>query len=128
MFFTNSFDPEPSMLDFMLSFMSTVIPVIVIGGFVFVIGFSLFIWTKNNNSPLENKQAHIISKRTQVSGGSENHSTHTSYYVTFEFPDGDRKEFQLTGPQYGLLVEGDRGIISYQGTRFKGFQRQTASV
>ncbi|QDX95871.1 DUF2500 domain-containing protein [Brevibacillus laterosporus] len=116
------------MLDSMLSFMSTVIPVIVIGGFVFVIGFSLFIWTKNNNSPLENKQAHIISKRLQVSGGSENHSTHTSYYVTFEFADGDRKEFQLTGPQYGLLVEGDRGIISYQGTRFKGFQRQTASV
>lgn len=128
MFFSNSFDPEPSMFDSMFSFMSTVIPVIVIGGFVFVIGFALFIWTKNNNSPLENKQAHIISKRLQVSGGSENHSTHTSYYVTFEFTDGDRKEFQLSGSQYGLLVEGDRGIICYQGTRFKGFQRQTTTI
>ncbi|WP_094699451.1 DUF2500 domain-containing protein [Brevibacillus laterosporus] len=128
MFFSNPLEPGSPMFGFMFSFMSNVIPVIVIGGFIFVFCRALFIWTKNNNSPVENKQAHIISKRLQVSGRSENHASHTSYYVTFELENGERKEFQLTGPQYGLLVEGDYGIISYQGTRFKGFQRQTTSA
>ncbi|MDN9010359.1 DUF2500 domain-containing protein [Brevibacillus laterosporus] len=128
MFFSNPLEPGSPMFDFTFSFMANVIPVIVIGGFIFVIGRALFTWTTNNHSPVENKQAHIVSKRFQVSGGSGNHASHTSYYVTFELLSGERKEFQLTGSQYGLLAEGDHGIVSYQGTRFKGFQRQTTSA
>ena len=29
----------------------------------------------------------------------------------------------MDGSQYGLLVEGDRGNLTFQGTRYLGFQR-----
>ena len=50
---------------------------------------------------------------------------HTSYshYATFEFANGERMELRLPGKQAGLLVEGDRGRLSWQGNRFLGFER-----
>ncbi|MCI9457297.1 MAG: DUF2500 domain-containing protein, partial [Oscillospiraceae bacterium] len=37
---------------------------------------------------------------------------------------GDRMEFQVQDTDYGLLVEGDRGKLTFQGTRFLGFERE----
>ncbi len=37
--------------------------------------------------------------------------------------DGSRKEFGVTGEEYGLLAEGDRGMLQSQGTWYKGFNR-----
>jgi hypothetical protein len=52
------------------------------------------------------------------------HTTHsTTYYVTFQVESGDRMELQLAGNEYGLLVEGDRGKLTFQGTRYLGFER-----
>jgi hypothetical protein len=65
----------------------------------------------------------VVAKRGHVSGGSGDSSSSTSYYVTFEVRGGERHELQLTGPQFGTLVEGDRGQLSMQGTRYKGFNR-----
>ena len=36
----------------------------------------------------------------------------------------DRMEFHVAGHEFGLLVEGDRGILSFQGTRYLGFERK----
>ena len=47
----------------------------------------------------------------------------TSYYVTFQVESGDRMEFAVTGAEYGLLIEGDQGALTFQGTRYLGFQR-----
>ena len=47
----------------------------------------------------------------------------TSYYVTFEVKSGDRMELAVTGKEYGQMVEGDVGELSFQGTRFLGFDR-----
>ena len=33
-------------------------------------------------------------------------------------------EFAIRGTEYGLLAEGDRGKLTFQGTRYLGFQRQ----
>ena len=33
-------------------------------------------------------------------------------------------EFHVSGQQYGMLVEGDQGKLSFQGTRFLNFERQ----
>jgi hypothetical protein len=41
-------------------------------------------------------------------------STTTFYYLTFEFTDGSREEFGVTGEEYGLLAEGDRGMVQYR--------------
>ena len=53
-------------------------------------------------------------------------STSTTYYVTFEVCSGDRMELRLQGHEYGLIVEGDRGELTFQGTRFLGFTRKVS--
>ena len=49
--------------------------------------------------------------------------TFTTYYVTFQVESGDRMELAVDGEDYGMLVEGDRGRLSFQGTRYLGFER-----
>lgn len=84
-------------------------------------------WNKNNHSPRLTVEAEIVSKRTNVSRrhNANNHHTRTSttYYATFQFESGDRLELQLQGHEYGLIVEGDKGRLSFQGTRYLGFER-----
>lgn len=50
-------------------------------------------------------------------------SSSTVYYATFEVESGDRMEFGVPNKEYGLLVEGDRGRLTFQGTRYLGFER-----
>ena len=87
-------------------------------------------WNKNNHSPRLTVPATVVTKRTDVtrrrSGGTNGHHhyhTSTNYYVTFEVESGDRMELHMTGSEYGMLVEGDRGNLSFQGTRYLGFER-----
>ena len=49
---------------------------------------------------------------------------YTNYFVTFEVESGDRMEFEVTGEESGLMLEGDQGMLTLQGTRFLGFERQ----
>ena len=49
--------------------------------------------------------------------------TFTTYYVTFQVESGDRMELTVSGSDYGMLVEGDIGKLSFQGTRYLGFER-----
>ena len=85
-------------------------------------------WNKNNHSPKLTVPVTVVAKRTNVSRhhhGKHHHtSTSTSYYVTFQVESGDRMELHLSGSQYGLIVEGDRGLLTFQGTRFLNFERQ----
>lgn len=75
---------------------------------------------KNSRSPQLTVSAQVVTKRTKVWGDH----ARTSYYVTFQVDSGDRMEMQVTGEEYGLLVEGDRGQLTFQGTRFLTFERQ----
>lgn len=97
------------------------------GVVVAIIGFRLFRslaeWQSNNQAEVLEKPARLVTKRQQVSGGG--HDTHatTTYYATFEFEDKSRLELKVKGQVYGQLAEGDQGTLTYQGTRFIGFQR-----
>ena len=102
--------------------------VLVIGVFVVTFIRGIGQWNKNNNSPRLTVPATVVSKRTNVShhhhAGEHHHShTSTSYYVTFEVESGDRMELHVSGTEYGLLAEGDKGSLSFQGTRYLGFER-----
>lgn len=112
--------------------MFTLVFVIVIGVFVVaaVKGFSQ--WNKNNHSPRLTVPVTIVSKRADVSHhhhhnhngtGMHHTTTSTTYYVTFQVESGDRMELQVADHEFGLLVEGDRGMLSFQGTRYQGFER-----
>ena len=110
----------------------TLMFLMVFGIFLTVIIKSIVQWNKNNHSPRLTVPATVVAKRTNVSHHHHNHgvdhvghhtSTSTSYYVTFQVESGDRMELHMAGNQYGLLVEGDRGKLTFQGTRFLSFER-----
>lgn len=116
------------------STMFVIVFVFIIGIFIVVIAKGITQWGKNNNSPILTVDATVVSKRTDISHHSHNHhhdnsagmmhsSTSSSYYVTFQVESGDRLEFHITGQEYGLLVEGDQGKLTFQGTRYKSFDR-----
>ena len=102
---------------------------LVFGMVIFVMISNLRQWNKNNHSPRLTVGAVVITKRTNVShhhhhGGAGDSSSSTSYYVTFQVESGDRMELNLSGQEYGLLAEGDRGKLTFQGTRYLGFERE----
>lgn len=104
----------------------------VIGVFIFAAVRGFKEWNQNNNSPRLTVVATVVSKRTNVSHHHHNHagqtgmhhtSTSTTYYVTFQVESGDRMELHVSGQEFGMLAEGDVGMLSFQGTRYLGFQR-----
>ena len=111
--------------------MFTVMFLVVMGIFLVTIFQGIRQWDKNNHSPRLTVPATVVAKRTNVShhrhGGMDHHhhhtSTSTSYYVTFQVESGDRMELYMSGPEYGLLIEGDCGNLTFQGTRYLGFSR-----
>lgn len=119
-----------------MRFMFTIVP--ILSGMVFLLAFGIIGFTiirsikqehKNNNSPRLTVEVNVVSKRTDYrrNSGSHSHMGHTIYYVTFEVQSGDRMELQVQGHEYGLLVEGDFGELTFQGTRYLGFQRKVKS-
>ena len=133
-------------MGFGFDFMFTLVPIFI--GVIFVImlvsiisGFSRNAKRerKNDQSPRVTADAKVVSKRMQVGErGSRRMRTngmmedgysysYSDYFVTFEFESGDRLELPVDGSDYGVLVEGDTGRLSFQGTRYLGFQRGTAA-
>ena len=110
--------------------MFTLVFILVIGTFVVTAVKGISQWSKNNNSPRLTVPAVIVAKRTHVTqhhhhgtNGHHHHHTSTAYYVTFQVDSGDRIELHVDASEYGMLVEGDRGDLSFQGTRYLGFVR-----
>ena len=97
-----------------------IIFIIVFGSIIFGILSSIKKGVKNNNSPLLTVPAKVAAKRIHVRG---DHSR-TTYYITFEVQSGDRMELCVDGKEYGMLVEQDLGLLSFQGTRYISFERQ----
>ena len=103
------------------------------------VGRGIFVWMRNNNSPRETVNATVVTKRMKVSGHGGHtmvgtntamnmnrmgSSTYTNYFVTFELENGKRLELGVKDPEYGMLAEGDKGILTYQGTRYLGFEQK----
>ena len=109
----------------------TVIFVLVVGGIILTVVRGIGTWSKNNASPRLTVSAEVATKRTDISrhrhhsSGTGMGHTHTStrYYVTFQVESGDRMEFSVSGAEYGMLAEGDQGSLTFQGTRYLGFER-----
>lgn len=102
---------------------------LVFGMIIYTLIQNIAEWDKNNKSPKLTVDAKIVDKRSHTTHHHHNHNGHhhttrsTSYYVTFEVQSGDRMELRVPRDEYGLLVEGDTGMLSFQGTRYLGFER-----
>ena len=105
--------------------MFNIVLILILCMVVFMIVQLVIRWSRNNHSPRLTVNAVVTSKRTDVTHHHSSTSTFAStrYYVTFQVESGDRIELNVTGYDYGMLAEGDRGRLSFQGTRFLGFER-----
>ena len=110
--------------------MFTLTFILIMGTIIVTLVRSVGQWNKNNNSPRLTVNAKVVAKRTKVGhhhhnagNGAGHSSTYTNYYVTFEVESGDRMELNVRGNEFGMLVEGDQGELSFQGTRYLGFTR-----
>lgn len=106
------------------SYFFYLIAAVIIGVISFHLLRALMEWHRNNQSPRETEQAIVVTKRFQVSGGGQQSPNHTTYFVTFETARKQRLEFRVKGTLFGRLVEGDSGMLTYQGSRFVNFDRQ----
>jgi hypothetical protein len=119
--------------------MFSIVPVIVIIGFAFVFGTIIMRsvqgakqWQRNNESPVLTVDATVVAKRgdthtyhhnTGMNNMHHDMSSSTTYYATFEVSSGDRIEFKVSDTEYGMLAEDDMGKVTFQGTRYLGFER-----
>ena len=113
--------------------MFAIVPIFI--GIVFILVFGTIIyavissakeWKTNNDSPVLSVDAVVVAKRTNVSHHHHDNmqsSSSTTYYVTFQVDSGDRMELKVKGREYGMLIEQDRGKLTFQGTRYLGFKR-----
>ncbi len=121
--------------DALFSILFPLVFLFVLGMILFTVVSNLRTWRKNNESPRLTVPATVVAKRMNVSHhrtanagdmtgahGYTSTST-TTYYVTFQVESGDRMELRLSGTEYGQLVEGDTGKLSFQGTRYLGLER-----
>ena len=76
-------------------------------------------------NPPKSIQAKVVYKYTEMSG----EYVSTYFYATFELGDMQRLTFKISRETYGMVVEGDAGILVYKKTRFRtkflDFQRIT---
>lgn len=93
-------------------------------------------WSKNNNSPRLTVDCVVADKRTETTmhqtpiagdaSGAHGYQamTDTTHFVTFQVESGDRIEFAVSGSEYAQLAAGDQGKLTFQGTRYLGFERK----
>ena len=120
---------------FSVSFLLSLLIFLTVFGVILVVCIrGIAQWSRNNHAPRLTVEATVVAKRTDVSlhrhpaagDTSGAHGFHTTTastcYTTFQVESGDRMELQV-GRDYGLLAEGDRGRLTFQGTRYLGFER-----
>ena len=101
--------------------------VLVLGSIIVTLIRGVGEWNKNNHSPKLTVPVTVVAKRSDVDRGIETMHTFTSYYVTFQVESGDRMEFEVSDMEYGMLAEGDWGMLTFQGTRYLNFQRNESA-
>lgn len=104
----------------------SIVFILVFGTIIYTVISSAKEWKTNNDSPVLSVDAVVVAKRTNVSHHHHDNmqsSSSTTYYVTFQVDSGDRMELKVKGREYGMLIEQDRGKLTFQGTRYLGFKR-----
>lgn len=113
-----------------------IVSILISGIFILVLANSFRQWNKNNHSPHLIVDATIVSKRIDVThhrhtnagdmtGAHGYHTTTSStYYVTFQVETGDCIELCVDESVYDMFLEGDKGKLTFQGTRYLEFERK----
>ena len=76
---------------------------------------------RNDASPVVEVHACLVAKYSRATRTTG--LWQMRYLATFEFEDGLRSEFMVSGEDYNLIAKGDRGTLRHQGTRYLSFKR-----
>ena len=99
---------------------------------IFAVNISRIV--KDKRSPVLTVGARVVSKRCERTShripnagdptGAHGYTDFSGqrYFVAFLTDDGSRLELDTDGDTYASLSETDRGTLTYQGTRFLGFE------
>ena len=94
---------------------------VIVIAFIVIIGlFILAGFVMNLMSPWRELPAQVVGRRQEIRGNRSD-----DYYVTFELNGGERKEFSVSGREYGMWLEGDTGTLRYKGTWLLGWERHS---
>ncbi len=97
---------------------------VLVFGIIFYIGIRALLGSAHDRrQPQVPVPARVVGRRTQVWGGGHNAPASTRQYVTFEFTNTQRLELSVPASEAGYLVEGDTGVLTFQGGRFISFVR-----
>jgi len=93
--------------------------------FIYIIAKNIGQFIENENSPVLTVPATIVDMRRKTHHHHHNNGHHIShsYHVTFETQDGEMIELRVKRYEYKELTVGDTGMLTHQGTRYKGFER-----
>lgn len=97
---------------------------LVIGGIVYAVVKNLSRKTISSQSAPELTTAAAVVTKREQHGSSIYHPASSQYFVTFQFPSKDRMEFQVSSENFGMLVEGDVGRLTFRGTQYIRFERE----
>ena len=110
-----------------VNILSTLVFALTLGVVIVGIVRSIRQWSRDEQSPRLTVPAAVVAKRSSrrrtMSNKHHVGRESTNYYVTFQFESGDRMELEMRGTEFGLLVEGDKGMLTFQGARYLGFER-----
>ena len=116
---------------FMLFFYG--IAALIVGVILFALLRGLYIWNKNNHSPRVTEEAEVYTKRQDFSTfmnrdrnihfGSYR-SIYVRYFVVFQTKNSGAVKLKVSSDDFDMLREGEKGLLSFQGTRFLGFEKK----
>lgn len=111
--------------------------VLIIAIFTAIFFRCIFEWTINKCSAMESVDAFVVAKQQgmiqqQIPNAGDATGGHGFtlqeqpwYKITFCMTDSTEKEFNVDDQSFRELKEGEKGILTYQGTRYLGFKKDS---
>ena len=90
--------------------------------------YALYVWNKNNHAPVKTAEVEVYTKRQDFSRFRHSigtfghyHSMYVRYFVTFMTANDGPVKLKVKSRDFDLLREGEKGTLTFQGTRYLGF-------
>ena len=110
--------------------LSYAVPALIVIILIIYCGKKLFKWNENKDEPIsisvkaKVKDKNIIVKNSNSVTLLDVASDTLKGKIVFQTEDGKELAFTFIGKAYRELLDGDKGILTYQGEKFISFERE----
>ncbi|HTJ46887.1 MAG TPA: DUF2500 family protein [Kofleriaceae bacterium] len=100
-------------------------PIFILGFGLVMMGVTVRTAVTKARAPVMRQLAVVVDERTEIhtTGSGDSRSTHTRYFATLQFKDGDRLECGTSGALSGAIAKGDIGLAVLRGGDLVDFHR-----